>query len=625
MSVSVSVSRVPFDAAVARAYQQALRNGADSLRGQAAPREKAMRVAIEGFKGPYRSVFVDAVHAERDDRARLAGKMEDLADDIARASLKAQDEQKRLDELHDWQMRRSELIPTVESIEMLGILLGAQPSTNPIAPYPVQASFSVTQRRRTPNLQAWQSGFVSAQPGSLRSFVSRSEGLNAELSALQSEMRSHRNAYNESCSWAPEEAGGLTNGFADMLTENTLDAEWMGLVAAAFEAAGSRAQLVSAFLNVVCDPAPSSDVRMLEELIPDLPDELVRVMIETPPAWLTPDVLGKWWEGLSPRQQSGLIDRAPLFVGNANGIPLRDRIRANQTQARRFLLRTGLDGAERDYWLSVAKGSRRVVVCDPELSRMIEMIGDMSRPSDTVLTYLPGTTATLNELFQGSLQQTGESFVNLLGNEHTVAFVYMDKPWITWTGATANSNRAFLEELGIELARFQAEAVQREPMFSEATIVGMGHSAGLTPLAYAEDTGTKFDAVISLAGSFELLPETSNPDTLYLHYQYASDMNDAIHVANLPIVPSLLPDIDRLNVSSFITPTAAPRSLAQVLGHQSGMYTPGHLTGQYRVMKFSNQGMSALEAHSHIATGLQNNRALENDLFEQLEHLNKER
>lgn len=234
-----------------------------------------------------------------------------------------------------------------------------------------------------------------------------------------------------------------------------------------------------------------------------------------------PDRVRRWWEALSSAERQRILEDDPAVVANRDGIPFVDRIRAHREDARRRLRNPGLSAAEREYLENVAKGNVQLVLYDPRHDRIIEAIGDLGQPAPSrVITYLPGTDASLDGFYDGSTRQVARYLAKR--DPSIVAFVYKDGPWATWTGERSNLSADFAGKRGGELAAFQ-RLMRQEDGLSTAQQIAIGHSWGLTAVTSSEASGAHYDRVLSLSGAW--IPEEWNPGqgTSYHHYQYLVD------------------------------------------------------------------------------------------------------
>lgn len=307
--------------------------------------------------------------------------------------------------------------------------------------------------------------------------------------------------------------------------------------------------------------------RRSHPLLTNLYDEYALQLATTgksPPA----EAVAQWWWRLTESQRQQLIAEAPLVVGNLAGVPLESRVAANARSAEYFANAEGISAQEADYWNRVAAGRVKLVVSDPGNSRIVEMIGEAGPDTARVITFLPGTMSQMKHFYAGSAQQVAQYLVTRSSGT-SVAFVYKDGSWVSWLGPGANTNYDRLQELGGQVAEFQREVVEREPLLQGDSQVAIAHSAGMSVLSGAELSGADFDTVMSLGGAFALRDWRPDPGTDYHHFQYD---NDAINMI----------DGGRL-------------------------WTPHELNDVFQQHVFDSEGLARFESHSRIAEGPETN------------------
>ncbi|WP_065960384.1 hypothetical protein [Curtobacterium sp. UCD-KPL2560] len=99
------VGDIAFDVHEARSAARVARRAAETLRGQAGRRSGAVGGALDDFEGAYAERFGSAAAIEAEDRARLAGVLVDLADQIDAAVNAAERERQRLRDHAEWKAR----------------------------------------------------------------------------------------------------------------------------------------------------------------------------------------------------------------------------------------------------------------------------------------------------------------------------------------------------------------------------------------------------------------------------------------------------------------------------------------------------------------------------------------
>lgn len=236
------------------------------------------------------------------------------------------------------------------------------------------------------------------------------------------------------------------------------------------------------------------------------------------------------WLSLTTAERAQLIAEYPLLIGNRAGIPFVDRIDANRVTAELRLERNDLTRSERRYLEEVTTGGRALVTYDPDNDRIVEVLGTLGPETERVITYVPGTGASLGGFYDGSTEPVAKYLVEQDRASHTAAFVYKDGPWANWDprSENGNSNPAFAETRGAEIAEFES-LIDREMAGGDALRIGIAHSAGFSALTGSEVAGAGYDHVVSLAGSWIADGWSPQPNTAYAHYQYG---NDAINLLN---------------------------------------------------------------------------------------------
>ena len=568
------MSTITFDQAVATALVDDLGWFADVLFDQSSRRLGAASSALLDSKGPYADLLADACMIESEDRGRFRGKLADLQPEISIASQKAREEEQRLRDVFVWEsgaaLRELALASTVA---VPTLPQGPQPSYYPIAPPPLRIAFQARERPRGRRSTGGGSTVCSADPEKLWDFVRQSKAMDL---ALRTEFLRLRNSvinFQQSCSWAPLEAAGALAAFERYLTESEETARWVVRVATAFQHAGGGG-LTARVLDLATAamaPTPASLLELTEE-------ELLSLAATGIPG-LMAETVERWWAGLSDADRDAPTTTAPVLIGNLDGIPIATRTAANQLRAAVLAKIPGISKDERKYWLEVASGERSLVLCLPELERMIEMIGTIAPDTTVAITYLPGTGASMDALFKGAPQMVPEYLVEQSDGKG-VSFVYMDRPWITWTGERRNTNPAYLARIGSALGGFQRNVIGRDPILGNAITAVGGHSGGLTPVTWPT---VKADLKFSLAGSYTFGAKNEWPGSETRHLSFSYD-NDPI--TNIGILP--------------------------------GLDSPTSPDSNYKKYTYSGEGMSGFEAHNTTATDWVRNRPLLDDLVHEL-------
>jgi len=238
-----------------------------------------------------------------------------------------------------------------------------------------------------------------------------------------------------------------------------------------------------------------------------------------------PDQVEAYWDSLTDDQKAALIKAQPLLIGNLDGVPMKDRVLANQEQARQRLAEGGLGDRETAYLESVANGTRKLVVYDAANQRIVEMVGNFDESTDRVITYVPGTDTNMDSFFNGDVQKVSAYLTESDPSKNTVAFVIKDGEWADWGyfQGSANNDRDFTDGVGKKVANFQ-DLVMREDNLRDAEQVAIAHSWGMSALSSSEVNGAHYDKVISLSGAWLADGWQANSATTYSHYQYGVDV-----------------------------------------------------------------------------------------------------
>ena len=244
----------------------------------------------------------------------------------------------------------------------------------------------------------------------------------------------------------------------------------------------------------------------------------------------TPEQVAAFWAALEndPAKQQALIDASPIVIGNLSGIPFDVRVKANVLNAQETLKDPNITPAMRKYLERVvdpdAEKPVKLVTFDPANERIVEMVGEITDDTTTVITYVPGTTSNMDTFYGGGVQQVSAYLVE--DDPNAVAFVYKDG---LFPGGSSGSlaqgipeanDHDYAIEAGKTLANFEDD-VNREPQLANATSVAIGHSWGLSNVTSSEVAGAHYDKVISLAGAWMPKEWEASPTTTYSSHTYA--------------------------------------------------------------------------------------------------------
>ena len=318
-----------FDEAAADQLMTALEQAQDRIQHQDQQRTAAVEAAIEDFAGPYAQLFTQTVDTAATDSKTLVFALLNLETQVNLARIRAQEEQRRLDDLAAWDALTE---PTF--LQRL-----TKPSETPHPRPTISADFSASSRVRT--VAGGSESVSSARPNRLRGFVATARICNRMLAEELSALRSAWSAFRSSCSWVDVDSFTLLSGFEDYLQQCEINARWIDYVADAFEVAGTGVGVLNSVLNglVFSALAPAmSDQQLLDALASK--DELeLTLLFNRSPALVNqlqlmdPVAINDWWNTMSATghtaQQDMLLKELPELFGNLEGLPYHARAQAN--------------------------------------------------------------------------------------------------------------------------------------------------------------------------------------------------------------------------------------------------------------------------------------------------------
>ena len=513
---------IAFDEAVANRFIHDLRAAAELLARQGWDRMNARDDALEDFTGGHAELFMELFLVESADRSRLAGALEDLADQVRAAKDRAQEEHERILTLAAWQERENERVAERASAPTGLPLHGyevydVKPSTPPVAPPALDSSFAARPRSRTVGAVDY-TGVTSADPERLRDWVERVRNRIRDARDERLTLRDSFDRFRAECSWVRSTEVSVFDGYEDYLFECDDDAKWVERIAQAFEDAGS---------GRLTDLALTLGTATATEAFPLITD-----------AKLTPEQVALAWAALEQNPHvdtDALLKRYAQQLGQLDGLPALVRVQANRYRVPALLslvkreleqVRSGdLDGGEERVrflrhelaylsraLLPVDEGGVQLYLYDRAGSRIVEMLGTPGPETVRSVTYVPGTFTGLDSFYTGAVQQIGRHLVSNLPD--TVAFVYKDGIFPGEERASAGSNPIRIMEAndqdlartaGARLAGF-GEGIRADPALNSVSRIGIGHSWGLANLTSSEVAGAEYDTVISLSGA-GMLPD----------------------------------------------------------------------------------------------------------------------
>ncbi|WIE66137.1 hypothetical protein DEI99_006275 [Curtobacterium sp. MCLR17_036] len=263
----------------------------------------------------------------------------------------------------------------------------------------------------------------------------------------------------------------------------------------------------------------------------------------------TPEQVASWWNGMGNEQQEAFVNGIPSVIGALNGVSALDRVAANRINAAERLayrerqlkemkeafkeygssIRAG-DIADLEAEVSYLKKATseppdvQLYLYEPDDDRIIEMIGTPSDKTNKVVTYTPGTAATLDGFYDGSTRDIG-SWLQQRDREGLVAFVYKDGRY-PQNPLTEANDQDYAVGTGQKLAAFE-DGVFRDPLLSGAKSIAIGHSWGTANVTSSEVAGAHYDLVVSISGAGVPVDWTKDPTTMYADYSYDDILQDA--------------------------------------------------------------------------------------------------
>jgi hypothetical protein len=334
-----------------------------------------------------------------------------------------------------------------------------------------------------------------------------------------------------------------------------VDAQWGQLVndrssidstcAAALQAERALGGLAGLSSARITGTSPSA----LLDLISSMSENDLKILLTRHPELAkalgkaNPDQVARWWGALSSSQHEALTVGLPSIVGALDGVPALSRVAANKINAQerihilekaiahwqslarnagtpsRFDERISALQDERDY-LRTATGAHPTVqlyLYDHAQDRIVEMVGTPSPDTRRVVTYSPGTLASMQQFFNGDTQAIAD-WLHQRDEDGLVAFVYKDGRY-PQTPLTEANDQDFARITGKRLAGFE-EGLFRDPGLAGKQSIAIGHSWGLANITSSEVAGARYDMVLSISGAGTPVSWAKNPDTSYADFSY---------------------------------------------------------------------------------------------------------
>ncbi|MDO4259255.1 MAG: hypothetical protein Q4C87_07025 [Actinomycetaceae bacterium] len=252
------MKHIAFDVNVAQNLVDVCERRAQLMRDQGVPRRDKADEALTEFTGTYAQLFKEACTVENEDRVGLARALNEVADQVKEviASAKREEEQREMEfqarKLGD-ELRRTDPFLTPGFPE---------PIFDSIYPPHVWVDYSPRERTRVVGTHSTE-GTVSANPSTLRNFVSDARSANMAIEYHLREVSRAWVSYVSACAWA--DPGGLTlmTGGLRYVEENRLDENWIERIAQAFEDAGTNGPLTEVQITVGVVKHDHAQVRRL--------------------------------------------------------------------------------------------------------------------------------------------------------------------------------------------------------------------------------------------------------------------------------------------------------------------------------------------------------------------------
>lgn len=235
----------------ADALTTAVNNLAGAIDGQTASRASYVGTAQLEFRGYFADAFgnnADIASRSATDLVRalrgLVGFIAELRqaakdEDKRRADAKAWDERQRLREENGFEGFKHDVA------SFFGF--GDDPEPPPPEPEPQCTAEEVRVKGRDIPAPGGSNSMSSAAPADLRAFQSGIQSLDGVITPKAATFSSALSSYETGCNpcWGTLNAQALVTAVNDWLNANQTDADWAGMVAAQFEAAGSGSTVVT--------------------------------------------------------------------------------------------------------------------------------------------------------------------------------------------------------------------------------------------------------------------------------------------------------------------------------------------------------------------------------------------
>ncbi|MGW8432064.1 alpha/beta hydrolase [Curtobacterium citreum] len=396
---------------------------------------------------------------EAEDRARLAGVLVDLADQVDAAVAAAERERERQRDHAAWKARAADRERAASVAEAFAGAAGRslvdawenvtdrEPSTEPGPRPEVDAEFRGRERARYGG--GVSRGRSSADPSALRAFVTTLSGLDTAASADSERVRSAWSSFRSSCAWVTVDRASMPAGFERYVRENDEDRSWIGRIADAFEVAGGGGSLSNVALDIA---ATGQAAPALRQLFAD---------------GLTPAEVAERWGALGlTTADTGVFDALPTDVlarlGNLEGAPYWARSTANS-----LVLNQRLVDAERQI---------------EELEGTVAAAGDGSRALARELTALYADRKAVRNI-NAALTKKGSDgkrfLIALTGDRPPLAAVWVGNldraESVTWAVPGMNTTSADMTMWAKGAQNIYQEQARRPGSPTHAVVAWIGY------------------------------------------------------------------------------------------------------------------------------------------------------
>lgn len=219
---------------------------AGAIEGQTGARASFAATAGQEFRGHYSELFAGNARRAAADGRELVTRFRDVVSFMGMLVDAAKQENARRRRAREWksrvEARRSNWVDATWDD-----IFGEEPPPReqPQQP-PAFDAASVSQTPRDPlRGGGGGAGTTSARPADLRSFAAGSAALDAQLQSRPGALQGAAADFMASCDFGGIDVGPVLTGFHRWLAANAEDVQWANAVAAAFEAAGAGATIVT--------------------------------------------------------------------------------------------------------------------------------------------------------------------------------------------------------------------------------------------------------------------------------------------------------------------------------------------------------------------------------------------